>query len=52
MKYNIKIEKFLEDSILLLERVSEIVQNEACEQKGGFISMLLGTLGASLLEIF
>ena len=47
MKYNIKIEKSLEDSVLLLERVSEIVPNEASEQKGGFISMLLGTLGAS-----
>ena len=50
MKYNIKIEKSLEDSVLLLKRVSEIVQNEASEQKGGFLSMLLGTLGASLLE--
>ena len=49
MKYNIKIEKSLEDSVLLLKRVSEIVQNEASEQKGGFLSMLLGTLGASLL---
>ena len=30
--------------------VSETIQNEAKKQKGGFISMLLGTLGASLLE--
>ena len=52
MKYNIKIEKSLEDSVLLLKRVSEIVQNEASEQKGGLLSMLLGTLGANLLEIF
>ena len=46
----IKIVKSLEDSGLLLKGVSETVQNEAKEQKGGFLSMLLGTLGASLLE--
>ena len=45
----IKIVKFLEDSGLLLEGVTETVQNEVKEQKGGFLSMLLGTLGASLL---
>ena len=45
----IKIVKFLEDSGLLLKGVAETVQNEVKEQKGGFISMLLGTLGASLL---
>ena len=45
----IRIIKSLEDSGLLLKRVSETVQNEAKEQKGGFLSMLLGTLGASLL---
>ena len=33
----------------MLEKVSETIQNEAKEQKGGFFSMLLGTLGASLL---
>ena len=49
MKYIIKIEKTLEDSGLLLKCVSETVQNEAREQKGGFLSMLLVTLGASLL---
>ena len=42
----IKIVKFLEDSGLLLKEVAETVQNE---QKGGFLSMSLGTLGASLL---
>ena len=47
---DIKIVKYLEDSGLLLKGVSETVQNEAKEQKGGFLSMLLGTLGASLLE--
>ena len=45
----IKIVKSLEDSGLLLKGVSETVQNEVKEQKGGFLSMLLGTLGASLL---
>ena len=44
-----KIVKYLEDFGLSLKRVSETVQNEAKEQKGGFLSMLLGTLGASLL---
>ena len=44
----IKIVKYL-DSSLLLKGVSETVQNEAKEQKEGFLSMLLGTLGASLL---
>ena len=45
----IKIVKSLEDSGLLLKGVSEVIQNEAKEQKGGFFSMLLGALGASLL---
>ena len=45
----IKIVKSLEDSGLLLKGVTEAVQNEVKEQKGGFFSMLLGTLGASLL---
>ena len=46
----IKIVKSLEDSGLLLKGVTETVQNEVKEQKGGFLSMLLGTLGASLLR--
>ena len=45
----IKIVKSLENSGLLLEGVTESVQNEIKVQKGGFLSMLLGTLGASLL---
>ena len=40
----IKIVKYLEDSGLLLKGVTETVQNEVKEQKGGFLSMLLGTL--------
>ena len=45
----IKIVKSLEGSCLLLQEVTETVQNEVKEHKGGFLSMLLGTLGASLL---
>ena len=42
----IKIVKSLEDTGLLLKGVTESVQNEVKEQKGGFLSMLLDTLGA------
>ena len=45
----IKIAKSLEDSGLLLKGVTESVENEIKDQKGGFLNMLLGTLGASLL---
>ena len=45
----LKIVKSLEDSGVLLKGVSETIPEEANEQKGGFLSMLLGTLGASLL---
>ena len=45
----IKIVKSLENSGLLLKGVSETTQKEDKEQKGGFVSMLLGTLGASSL---
>ena len=45
----IKIVKSLEDSGLLVEGITETVQNEVKEQKGGLLSMFLGTLGASLL---
>ena len=45
----VKIVKSLEDSGLLLKGVAETVQNEIEEQKGGFLSLLLGTLGSSLL---
>ena len=41
--------KSLEDSGVLLKGVSETIQHEAKEQRGGFLSMLLGTLGAPLL---
>ena len=45
----LKIVKSLENSGVLLKGVSETIQHEAKEQNGGFLSMLLGTLGASLL---
>ena len=45
----IKIIKSPEESGLLIKGVSETIKNEAKEQKGGFLGMLLGTLGASLL---
>ena len=45
----IKIVKSLEDSGLLLTGVTETVQDEVKEQKGSFLSILLGTLGTSLL---
>ena len=44
-----KIIKSLEESGLLIKGISEIIKNEAKEQNGGFLGMLLGTLGASLL---
>ena len=44
-----KIVQFLEDSNILLKGVTKIITNETREQKGGFLSMLLGTVGASLL---
>ena len=45
----IKKVKSLEDSGLLVKKVTETVQNEVKEQKRAFLSTLLGTLGASLL---
>ena len=45
----IKIVKSLEDYGLLLKEVTETVQNEVKEQKVGFLSMFLGTLGARFL---
>ena len=50
MKDIIKTVKSLEDSGLLLKRVTGTTQNEVKEQTRGFLSMLLGTLCASLLE--
>ena len=44
-----KVVKSLKESGLLIKGVSETIKNEAKERKGGLLSMLLGTLGASLL---
>ena len=44
-----KIVQALEESTMLLKGVTKTIKNERKEQKGGFLSMLLGTLGASLL---
>ena len=44
------MKKLFEQSSLLMTCVGETIKNDAEEQKGGFLSMLLGTLGAGLLE--
>ena len=44
-----KIVQAIEDSNILLKGVTKTSKNETKEQKGGFLSMLLGALGASLL---
>ena len=44
-----KIVQAFEDSNTLLKGVTKTIKNETKEQKGGFLSMSLGTLGASLL---
>ena len=46
----LKIVKSLEDSEVLLKGVNKAIKNEAKKQRGGFLSMLLGTLVASLLS--
>ena len=45
----IKIIEALENSGILLKGVNKTIENETKEQRGGFLSMLLGTLEASLL---
>ena len=44
-----KIVQAFEDSNILSKGVTKTIKIETKEQKGGFLSMLLGTLGASLL---
>ena len=46
---DIKIVQALEDSNVLSKGVTNTFKNETKEQNGGFLSMLLGALGASLL---
>ena len=45
-----KIINSLDESSLLIKGVSKTIKKESKEQKDGFLSMLFGTLGASLLE--
>ena len=47
-----KIAQALEDSNILLKGVTKTIKNETKEHKGGFLSMILGTLGASCLVIY
>ena len=49
MNYIMKIIEALENSGILLKGVSKTIENETKEQRGGFLSMLLGTIGTSLL---
>ena len=44
-----KIIEALENSGILLKGLSKTIENETKEQRGGFLSILLGILGASLL---
>ena len=50
MKSIMKIVKSLEEFGLLILGITETIKNEAKEQKGGFLRMLLGTVAASVLE--
>ena len=47
-----KIVQAIEESNILLKGVTKTIKNETKKQQGGFLSMLLGTLGASLLRNF
>ena len=48
----LKIAKSLKNSGVLLKGVDEAIQHEAKEQRQGFLSMLLGTLGVLYLVIY
>ena len=49
MEYITKIVKSLEESGLLIQEINKITKNKTKEQKDGFLSVLLGTLAASIL---
>ena len=49
MNVIMKIVQALEDSNILPKGITKTIKNETKEQKGGFLSMLLDTLGATLL---
>ena len=44
-----QIVQALEDCNILLKGITKTIKNETKEREGGFLSMLLGTLGTSLL---
>ena len=48
MNDNLKIVQAVEDSYILLKGIAKTIKNETKKQKGWFLGMLLGTLGASL----
>ena len=48
----IKIVQALEDSDILLKGVTKAIKNETKDKKGGFLNMLLGSLGAGLIGNF
>ena len=50
MRNMMKIVKSLEDSSLLIKDVTQTIEIETKEQRGGFLSMLLGTLSAGLFR--
>ena len=50
MEHILKIVKSLEDGGILLKGFSDTMKNESKEQRDRFLSMFLGTLGASLLS--
>ena len=45
-----KIVQALEDSNILLKGVTTTINKQTKEQKGGFLSLLLGTLRATFLR--
>ena len=47
---DMEIVESFDESGLLIKGVSEAIQNKVKQQKGIFLSILLGTLAASLLE--
>ena len=49
MNDKMKIAQVLEDSDILLNGITKTIKYETKEQKGGFLSMLLGTLASNLL---
>ena len=49
MQNKMKIVKSFEELRILIKRINETIKNEAKDQKGGFLSMLLGILAASML---